>query len=74
MATLDDLMRVTGLCRTTTKQAVRNGELPGYKVGARYVIPDEAFDRFCRGDWTPTPRPVTPIAPITTMKRLERAS
>jgi excisionase family DNA binding protein len=53
-----DLMRVTGLGRDTVKAAIRSGELPGYLVGRTYVVPAEAFEAFCRGAWTPQPRPV----------------
>lgn len=62
--TIADLMKATGLGRDATRQAVRNGELPGYVVGSRYVIPDDAFDRFCRGEWTPQPRQVIVTAPV----------
>jgi excisionase family DNA binding protein len=61
-----DLMRVTGLGRDTCRAAIRTGELPGYKVGRKYVIPAEAFDRFCKVDWQPQPGPLfrEPIKPL----------
>lgn len=64
--TYQDLMTVTGLSRETVKAAIRTGELPGYKVGERYVVPAEAFDAFCAGTWVPNPRPIFPagITPI----------
>lgn len=63
--TYQDLMAVTGLGRNAVKAAIRTGELPGYKIGSRYVIPADAFDAFCRGEWTPKPRPLfsEPIRP-----------
>ena len=71
--TVKDLMTVSGLGRDATKAAIRNGQLPGYVVGSRYVVPDEAFEDFCHGRWTPTPQPVTPIpthvTPINPIKR-----
>lgn len=38
------------------RQAYReanNGNLPVTKLGGRYVIPKEAYERFLRGEWTP---------------------
>lgn len=67
--TVADLMRVTGLCDVTVRAAIRTGELPGYQVGKKYVVPAEAFDRFCRGEWTPSPRPLfaEPIKPLRSL-------
>jgi excisionase family DNA binding protein len=67
-ATVRDLCEVTGLSRPTVCAAVRTGELPGYKIGERYVIPRDAFDAFCRGEWVPQVRPIfteriKPLAP-----------
>jgi excisionase family DNA binding protein len=61
-------MRVCGLGRETVRAAIRTGELPGYQIGKKYVVPAEAFDRFCRGDWQPAPRPLSPepIKPLPT--------
>jgi hypothetical protein len=53
-----DLMAATGLGRDLVKAAILSGELPGHKIGNRYVVPAEAFERFCRGEWVPTYRPV----------------
>ena len=53
-ATVADLQRVTGLGENTVREAVKLGLLPGVKVGRRIVIPREAFERFCRGEWQPT--------------------
>ena len=53
-----DLCRVTGLGRETVKAAIVAGELPGYLIGSRYIVPAEAFDAFCRGEWRPAPRPI----------------
>lgn len=57
-ATVSDLVRVTGLGRDTVYAAIRSGELPGYFVGGRYVVPRAAFEAFCRGEWMPQPKPV----------------
>lgn len=63
--TVADLMDVTGLGRDSVRAAIRTGELPGHYVAGRYVIPGEAFDRFCRGEWVPQVRPVftEPVRP-----------
>lgn len=63
-----DLMRVTGLGREIVKAAIRNGQLPGYVVGRSYVVPEEAFKAFCRGEWTPQPKPMAPIRPLIVTK------
>lgn len=63
--TVSDLMDVTGLGRDTVRAAIRTGSLPGYYVRTdeahdrgKYVVPGEAFERFCKGEWQPTHRPV----------------
>lgn len=65
-----DLMVLTGIGRDSVYAGIRCGELPGYYVGKRVVIPEEAFERFARGEWTPTPRPyfAQPVTPIVTMQ------
>lgn len=69
--TVADLVRVTGLNKDTIKACIRTGTLPGYYTGTRYVIPAEAFDRFCRGEWIAQHRPVfsEPIRPIPPLVR-----
>lgn len=60
-----DLVAVTGLAPDIVRAYIRAGMLPGYfcrMPGAKrgsFVIPAEAFDRFCRGEWVPAPRPVS---------------
>lgn len=70
-----DLMRVTGLGRDSVKAAIRSGELPGYKVGRRYVVPADAFEAFCAGTWVPQHRPVftEAIRPLTSAIRRRNA-
>lgn len=62
--TVDDLRQVTGLGKDLVRAGIRAGELPGYVVGSRFVIPADAFDDFVHGRWVPKPRPVLP-APAT---------
>lgn len=66
-----DLMAATGLGRDTVKAAIRSGELPGYLVGRTYVVPEDAFQAFCEGRWTPVPRPVlaAPARPVAFLTR-----
>lgn len=76
-ATVEELMRVTRMGREAVKAAIRYGALPGYVVEGdglrnRYVIPRAAFEAFCRGDWQPAPRPVTPITVTAPLQLLRR--
>lgn len=48
-----DLQRVTGLGRDLVKAGILSGQLPGYRVNTRFIVPDEAFDDFLHGRWTP---------------------
>lgn len=63
-ATVADLMHVTGLGRETVKSLIRDGRLPGQKLGKKYVIPRGEFDRWYEGRWesrTPLTTNVTPL-------------
>lgn len=55
-ASVQELMDVTGLGRDAVRAGIRCGQLPGYVVGVRYIVPRQAFEAFCRGDWEPTLR------------------
>lgn len=63
--TVKDLEKVTGLQEQAVKRAIIAGQLPGAKVGGRYVIPHDAFVAFCEGHWTArewrAPDPIRPI-------------
>lgn len=77
--TVEDMVRVTGLGKDLVKAGIRSGELPGVVVGTRYVIPAEAFQRLCRGEWTPNPHPilrqsVTVVPQPTNLIRSRKAS
>lgn len=54
-ASVQDLCDATGLGENTVREAIKLGQLPGYYIGRKVVIPRELFERFCRGDWTPRP-------------------
>ena len=68
--TIDDLCDVTSLSKPSVTAAILRGELPGYKVGFRYVIPTPAFEAFVNGTWKPEPRPqvITPAKPMLVRK------
>lgn len=70
-ATVADLCAVTGLSERSVRNAIARGDLPGSKVGERYVIPREAFDRYCRGEWVAQPRPVA-IRPLPVVQLASR--
>lgn len=55
-----DLCKITGLSRASVQEGIRRGELPGYKVGTRYVIPGEAFRALYEGRWMPQVRDEIP--------------
>lgn len=55
-----ELCRVTGLGRDSVQRAIRNGQLPGGKIGGRYVVPLAAFNDYCHGIWRPANEP-TPL-------------
>ncbi len=74
-----DLCAVTGLGKASVHKGIQRGELPGYKVDGRYVIPGPAFRAFCEGTWEPRPvwidqRRPAPSDFIVNLPRLTEAS
>jgi len=69
--TVADLMRVCGLGRDRVKSLIRSGDLPGYQLGKKYVVPAEGFRALLASTWRPQPRhiTVTNISPIRTIDR-----
>jgi excisionase family DNA binding protein len=53
-----DLADALGLGEDAVKAAILSGELPGYKIGKRYVVPREAYEAVCNGTWVAHPRPI----------------
>lgn len=54
MATIKDLMAITGLGRQAVTRAIDEGTLPGYRVGPNRVwISDEALEEVRKGTWVP---------------------
>ena len=48
-----DLCALLGIGKQTAYVGIEAGELPGYKVGGRYVIPGPAFRDLAEGKWVP---------------------
>lgn len=57
--TLQDLTTATGCGPRTARRLVREGKLPGFVDGTRYVCSPGEFDEWVRGDWTPRNIPST---------------
>lgn len=72
-ATWQELADAAGLSEPTCKAAIRLGQLPGQKIGKKYVIPREAFERWKRGEWVPMPKAIDPMPkqpqPVNFIKR-----
>ncbi len=48
-----DLCALLGIGKQTAYDAIDAGELPGYKVSNRYVVPGPAFRDLAEGKWIP---------------------
>lgn len=57
-----DLCAISGLSKPSVYDGIEKGELPGYKIGNRYVIPGPAFRAFAEGTW------VSPIKRLEVMR------
>jgi hypothetical protein len=77
---VDDYCELLGWSRPTVIGALKAGQLPGYqnKPGGKWSVPPKAFASVADGTWIPQAKPIVPthqhLTPITTMKRLDRAS
>src|SRR4030095_5826505 len=49
---LRDLMVATGLNERACKRAIDAGELPGYKYGQHYVVPEAELTAWLHGKWS----------------------
>lgn len=45
---------ILGISERSAYRGVASGQLPGVRVGGRWLVPEAAFQRFLDGDW-PTP-------------------
>lgn len=48
--TVDEVSEVLGVSRNGVYEALRKGEVPGVRVGRRWVIPRERFWRWFKGE------------------------
>jgi excisionase family DNA binding protein len=48
-----EVARLLGMDPVTVRNAITAKEFPGYRVGKKFVVPREAFERWQRGDWAP---------------------
>ncbi len=68
-ASLDDLVKLTGQSRDWCKEQIRNGQLPGRRIGDRDIIPDMELHLWRLGQWEPRPQqrhepiPLHPVPP-----------
>lgn len=53
VVSIREFMDATGLGKTTIYKMIRLKQIPGYKIGTRYVIPRPWFEAFLDGRWTP---------------------
>lgn len=60
---LPEIQRRTGLGRDAVRQAIKAGQLPGYKIGGRYVVPRVWFERWMAGE-PAQPAPDPPRIPF----------
>jgi excisionase family DNA binding protein len=54
---LPEFAEAIGVCEKTLRLAFHRGEIPGYQLGNRIVIPRPAFEDFMHGRWSPEYRP-----------------
>jgi excisionase family DNA binding protein len=47
--TTEEVAQRLRLCEPSVRRGITRGELPGYRVGKRFVIPAEAFDDYLHG-------------------------
>lgn len=54
---LPDAMSVTeaakflGVSKNGAYEAIRRGEIPGIKIGSRFIVPKAAFIKLLAGEW-----------------------
>lgn len=53
VVTIREFRIATGLSKPTIYKMIRLKQIPGYKIGTRYVIPRPWFEAFLEGRWTP---------------------
>lgn len=53
---LQELVEATGLSREVVRKAIRQGQLPGRKIGREYVVDADELQAFRTGVWKASPR------------------
>ena len=48
--TADEAARRLGIAKTTLYEALARGEVPGLRIGGRWVLPRARFERFINGE------------------------
>lgn len=66
--TLELLMTHVGTGPRTTRRLVREGKLPGFMDGARYICSPGEFDDWIAGRWTPKPAAPKPVPFVRSMR------
>lgn len=59
--TIREFQAASGLSKPTIYKMIREGQLPGYKIGSRYVVPRPWFERWLSGDWVPADEAAPPV-------------
>ena len=49
--TCAEVARRLGCSRDTVARQIKAGKFPGCQMGRRIIVPIEAYERWCRGDW-----------------------
>lgn len=56
--TAEEFARAIGKDAKSVRALIEAGMLPGYRAGRNFIVPREAFERFCRGEWVAQPKPI----------------
>lgn len=62
--TVADVADALNLHPDTVRAAIRCGDLPGYQVGKKFVIPGDAFDDLIHGRWVPIRKTVVEVRTV----------
>jgi excisionase family DNA binding protein len=58
-----------GLCERSVRRGIVRGEIPGYRVGKRYLVPALAFDEYLHGRWIPQTKASAPVLSMVKTRR-----
>jgi hypothetical protein len=72
MATISDLMKLTGMGRRAVMKAIENHQLPAYRIGDKNIwVPDDALEDLRVGIW-PRNQKREPLATPFLIQRTRR--